>query len=155
MGVKTVLDGDKWSYEMVQCGGEKSMTYIEGKRCRVNEEVLGITGPDAWEPAPEEKRQVFAAGDSNTDVSFVGDATYLRLAVNRNKQELMCKAYFDEDDKWLVNPMFIEPKDKQDKMYDCDQNGRIEEDDSTGPLLDSKGNPIPDQEDKVYELEKN
>lgn len=154
MGVKTVLDGDKWSYEMVQCGGEKSMTYIEGKRCRVNEEVLGITGPEAWDPAPEDKRQVFAAGDSNTDVSFVGDATYLRLAVNRNKQELMCNAYFDEDDKWLVNPMFIEPKDKQDEPYDCDENGRIEEDDSTGPLHDSQGNPIPDQEDAVYELQK-
>lgn len=154
LGVKSVLDGDKWGYELEQCGDEPSMTYIEGKRCRVNEEILGITGAAAWDVAPEEDRQVFAAGDSDTDVSFVSDATHLRLTLNRNKVELMCNAYFNEDGKWLVNPMFIEPKDQQKEPYACSTEGRIEEDGSKGPLADSKGNPIPDQEDSVYELKK-
>lgn len=155
MGVKAVLDGDKkWGYELEECGGEASMTYIEGKRCRVNEEVLGITGEKAWDVAPEENRQVFAAGDSDTDVSFLSDATHLRLTLNRNKVELMCNAYFNEDGNWLVNPMFIEPKDQLADGYACSTEGRIEEDGSKGPLVDSKGNPIPDQEDTVYELKK-
>ena len=60
MGVMTELENGKWSTKLAECGGEPSMTYIEGKRCRVNEELLKITGEKAWEVAPEKDRQVLS-----------------------------------------------------------------------------------------------
>lgn len=151
MGVMTEPDGESWSSSLVSCGyDETSIPYIEGKRCRVNEEVYGITGASAFEPAPEDTRQVFGAGDSDTDVTFMSDATALRLAINRNKTELMCSAYYDEDGKWLVNPMFIDPKEQQEDAYPCATAGRITPDDSTEPLKDAAGETVPDQEDSVF-----
>lgn len=47
---------------------------------------------------------------SDTDASFVLDVTELRLVPNRNKLELMYLAYKEEDGKWMVNPVFIDPK---------------------------------------------
>ena len=44
-------------------------------------------------------------------MTFVGDATAAHLAVNRNKNELMCRGLDDSDHRWLVNPMFIEPEE--------------------------------------------
>ena len=37
--------------------------------------------------------KVFAAGDSSTDLTFLEDATALRLVINRNDPALMCSAY--------------------------------------------------------------
>ncbi|WP_336250341.1 haloacid dehalogenase-like hydrolase [Stomatohabitans albus] len=151
MGVKVKHDGDVRGVHLESCGGdESSMTYIEGKRCRVNEEVFGITGPDAFKPAPLDKRAAFGAGDSDTDVSFMMDATALRLAINRNKTELMCHAYDNEDGKWIVNPMFIDPNDKKDEKYECSTEGEILSNGEEGPLKDSAGNVIEDQEDTVF-----
>lgn len=42
-------------------------------------------------------------------MTFITDATALRLVINRNQIELMCRAYDDSDGRWLVNPMFIDP----------------------------------------------
>ena len=151
MGVSMAHDGDKITSSLMPCGGdEASMPYIEGKRCRVNQDVLGITGPDAFKPAPEEKRQAFSAGDSDTDVSFMIDATKLRLAINRNKTELMCNAYDNEDGKWLINPMFIQPKGQKADPYPCSTSGEILPDGGTGPLKDIAGNLIEDQQDTVF-----
>ncbi|WIY82121.1 haloacid dehalogenase-like hydrolase [Propionimicrobium sp. PCR01-08-3] len=151
MGVMTQEIDGKWSSTIAPCGGDDaSIPYIEGKRCRVNEEVFGITGAAAFEPAPQDQRQVFGAGDSDTDVTFLSDATYLRLAINRNKTELMCNAYANSDGKWMVNPMFIDPKNQQDEPYECSTKGRIEPDGSTSPLMDADGNVVPDQEDTVF-----
>ncbi len=151
MGVLTGRD-DKGviTSELSSCGGEASMPYIEGKRCRVNEEVFKIPSEKAFEIADESHRAVFAAGDSDTDVSFMSDAKGLRLVINRNKAEVMCRAYHNEDGKWIINPMFIDPKPALDKSYDCDAAGRVEEDGSTGPLEDAQGQLITDQEDKVF-----
>lgn len=151
MGVKVANNGDKRGTKLVSCGGdEQSMTYIEGKRCRVNEEVFGITGPDAFKSAPLDKRAAFGAGDSDTDISFMIDATELRLAINRNKTELMCHAYDNEDGKWIINPMFIDPKDKADEPYPCSTKGEILSDGEKGPLKDIAGNLIKDQEDTIF-----
>lgn len=151
MGLQMEEVDGRWGTTPVTCGGDTgTMTYIEGKRCRINEDVFGITGPEAFAPAPDGKRQVFAAGDSDTDVSFLSDATSLRLVLNRNKTELMCSAYNDEDGRWIVNPMFIGPKGKQEDRYPCSTEGRIEPDGSSAPLPDGHGNPVPDQEDRVF-----
>ena len=151
MGVAMAHEGERITASLMPCGGdEASMPYIEGKRCRVNQDVLGITGPDAFKPAPESQRQAFSAGDSDTDVSFLIDATALRLVINRNKTELMCNAYDNEDGKWLINPMFIEPKGQKTDPYPCSTNGEILPDGGTGPLKDISGNLIEDQQDTVF-----
>lgn len=151
MGVKMQLEGDKMTSTLVACGGdEASMTYIEGKRCRVNEEIYGITGPAAFETAPEGQRPAFGAGDSDTDISFMVDSTEMRLVMNRNKTELMCHAYDNEDGKWIINPMFIDPKGQQAEPYKCSTAGEIQPDGSMGPLNDMNGNLIEDQADTVF-----
>ena len=73
---------------------------------------------NALKKAPEENRPVFAAGDSDTDLTFVQDARVLKLVINRNKSGLMCNAYSNDGHKWLINPMFIEPKKqfKEDRL---------------------------------------
>lgn len=151
MGVMTTSDTEgKLTPKLASCGGdEAAMPYIEGKRCRVNEEVFGIESAKAFEIAPETSRAVFAAGDSTTDVSFMSDATQLRLVINRNKTELMCEAYFNEDGKWIVNPMFIDPK-SQHEPYACSTEGMVLPDGDDGPLLDGKGQVVPDQPDSVF-----
>lgn len=151
MGLQMEESNGRWSTTPVSCGGEMdTMTYIEGKRCRINEDVFGITGPAAFDPAPAGERQVFAAGDSDTDISFLSDATALRLVLNRNKTELMCSAYNNEDGKWIVNPMFIDPREEQKDPYPCSTEGRIEPDGSASPLFDGRGRPVPDQKDTVF-----
>ncbi|MCX8562997.1 haloacid dehalogenase-like hydrolase [Mycolicibacterium mucogenicum] len=149
MGVRTERDGDALRSRLVPCGGEPAITYIEGKRCRVNEEVFGVTGPAAFDQQPEPKRAAFAAGDSDTDVTFLTDATALRLVLNRNKTELMCTAYDNAGGNWLVNPMFIDPK-KQGEPYACATKGYIEPSGAKGPLHRPDGSVVPDQQDRVY-----
>lgn len=151
MGVQVVDDDGAMTSTLAPCGGEaESMTYIEGKRCRVNQQVFGIEGEAAWQTAPEDQRPAFGAGDSDTDVSFMTDATALKLAINRNKTELMCHAYDNEDGTWLINPMFIDPKEQREEPYPCSTGGAILPDGSTGPLTDVSGNLIEDQQDTVF-----
>lgn len=152
MGVITLPDADgKLTPKLTSCGTDtESITYIEGKRCRVNEEVFGIDPSVSFEVADMDHRAALAAGDSDTDVSFMMDATELRLVINRNKTELMCYAYNNEDGKWLINPMFIDPKDKKDEPYPCSTEGEILPNDEKGPLTESDGDVIPDQEDTVF-----
>mgnify|MGYP000175572275 CR=1 FL=1 len=149
MGVRVGLDGDTLTSRLVPCGGETAIPYIEGKRCRVNEEVFGVTGTDAFDQLPESQRAAFAAGDSDTDVTFLSDATALRLVLNRNKTEVMCVAYDNADGRWLVNPMFIDPK-RQSAGYACASKGHIEPGGGTGPLHRPDGSVVPDQQDRVY-----
>lgn len=149
MGVRTERDGDVVTSRLVQCGGDISIPYIEGKRCRVNEEVFGVAGAQAYTTQPEPRRATFGAGDSDTDISFLADATALRLVINRNKQELMCTAYDNADGRWIINPMFIEPEGKAEP-YECATEGYIEPDGSEGPLRRQDGSLVPDQQDTVY-----
>lgn len=149
MGVRTERDGDVLTSKLVPCGGETAIPYIEGKRCRVNEDVFGVKGPAAFEQQAEPKRAAFGAGDSDTDVTFLTDATALRLVLNRNKTELMCSAYDNSDGRWLVNPMFIEPKKKQGDAYECASEGYIEPSGKEAPLHRADGSVVPDQEDRV------
>ncbi|MEK1117532.1 haloacid dehalogenase-like hydrolase, partial [Mycobacterium ulcerans] len=44
MGVRTEHDGEVLTTRLAQCGGDPSIPFNEGKRCRVNEQVFGFRG---------------------------------------------------------------------------------------------------------------
>ncbi|MEU6995912.1 haloacid dehalogenase-like hydrolase [Streptomyces sp. NPDC046465] len=155
LGIRNVTAHGRQTAHLKGCGtvrdGDDSMiTYIDGKRCWINKEILGVRGAAAEMVQPAGKRQVFAAGDSDTDVSFLRDATGLRLVLNRNKNELMCRAYENGDGRWLVNPMFIEPKGKKADPYPCATTGYTRRDGAPAPVRRTDGSVIPDQRDTVY-----
>jgi len=149
MGTRTDHDGDVLTTRLALCGGEPSIPYNEGKRCRVNEQVYGVTGAAAFDQLPEPRRQAFAAGDSDGDATFIADATALRLVINRNQIELMCRAYADLDNRWLVNPMFINPLGIS-PPYPCATQGFDEPNGDQGPLPRPDGSAVPDQQDRVH-----
>jgi phosphoserine phosphatase len=124
--------------------------YIDGKRCWINQEIYGVRGAAAWRKQDVAHRPALAAGDADTDVTFVGDATGAHLAINRNKSELMCRAYDDADGRWLVNPMFIEPLPRRPDPYPCSTTAYNEPDGSRGPVRRRDGAVVPDQKDTVY-----
>ena len=70
--------------------------------------------------------------------------------INRNKSELMCFAYNNEDDAWRVNPMFITPRAAKTTPYACSTKACIGSDGVGVPCLDEGGNVIPDQLDTVH-----
>ncbi|ETW24470.1 hypothetical protein MGAST_08305 [Mycobacterium gastri 'Wayne'] len=149
MGVRTDHDGDVLTPRLALCGGEPSIPFNEGKRCRVNEQLFGVKGVSAFQQLPEQRRQVFAAGDSDGDVTFITDATTLRLALNRNQIELMCRAYANADGKWMVNPTFINPL-PMSPPYPCATQGFDEPDGGQAPLRQADGTVVPDQQDRVH-----
>jgi hypothetical protein len=138
------------------CGGtadgeDEVMTYIDGKRCWINQAILGIQGEAALQPAPEARRQAIAGGDADTDVTMLRDATGIRIVLNRNRTELMCRAYANQDGRWLVNPMFIEPLPRFEEGYPCSTTGYVGPDGEEGPVIGDDGvTPIPDQRDTVF-----
>ncbi|MFD9907710.1 HAD family hydrolase [Streptomyces sp. NPDC059063] len=155
IGIRNVTRDGRLTARLKGCGGVKDgadsmITYIDGKRCAINERILGVRGKAAEKVQPAAKRQVFAAGDSDTDVSFLRDATGLRLVLNRNKPELMCRAYDNRDRRWLINPMFIQPKGEQSAPYPCATTGYTERGGAKGPVRRSDGSVIKDQRDTVY-----
>ncbi|WP_354637417.1 haloacid dehalogenase-like hydrolase [Kitasatospora camelliae] len=153
IGIRNKVKAGRFTPHLESCGGaddDSVITYVDGKRCFINQEILGAPPATAFNQQPAPKRQVFSAGDSDTDVTFVGDATALRLVLNRNKTELMCRSYRNSDTKWLVNPMFIEPKAAKASPYPCSTTGYVNGDGSTSPVLDTDGTVIPDQVDTVH-----
>lgn len=87
---------------------DRIMTYRIGKRCWMNEIIFGIKGEKALLPAEDlSKRPLFSAGDSDTDLHFMMDATGLRLLINRNKPEITKEARKNSDGKWIINEPFI------------------------------------------------
>ncbi|WP_137990407.1 HAD family hydrolase [Streptomyces vilmorinianum] len=155
IGIRTTTEHGRLTARLKGCGsvrdGEDAMiTYIDGKRCWINQEILGVLGPAAEQVQPAARRQVFAAGDSDTDISFLRDATGLRLVLNRNKNELMCRAYDNSDGRWIVNPMFIEPKKRRTSPYPCSTTGYTGSDGTAQPVRRADGSVVPDQQDSVF-----
>ncbi|GAA3260010.1 haloacid dehalogenase-like hydrolase [Streptomyces lavendulae] len=155
IGIRNTTRNGRLTAHLQGCGSVKDgadtmITYIDGKRCWINKEVFGVRGPAAEKVQPASRRQVFAAGDSDTDISFLRDATALRLVVNRNKNELMCRAYDNSDGKWIVNPMFIEPKKQKTSPYPCSTTGYTDHDGTAGPVRRGDTSVIPDQTDSVF-----
>ncbi|WP_330303301.1 MULTISPECIES: haloacid dehalogenase-like hydrolase [unclassified Streptomyces] len=128
----------------------EAIPYIDGKRCWINQEIYGVRGATAWQKQDRRHRTAIAGGDADTDVTFVGDATGAHLVLNRNKNELMCRAYDDADGRWVINPMFIEPLPRRRDPYPCSTTAYNEPDGTKGPVLREDGSVVPDRADTVY-----
>jgi hypothetical protein len=157
VGIRMVTDDrGRLTHHIQGCGdvadGDDSMiSYIDGKRCWINKIVYGDDTAGAVDRSPDPgRRQAFAAGDSDTDVTFLQDATGLKLVLNRNKKEVMCNAYWNLHDRWLVNPMFIAPRAQQASSYKCSTNACKDAGGASVPCHDEEGTLIPDQADTVY-----
>lgn len=134
----------------VRDGADAIMTYVDGKRCFINERIVGVRGPRALRPLRPALRPVIAGGDATTDVSMLKDATGVHVVINRNSTELMCVAYDDADGRWAINPMFIEPLPRQAEPYPCSTAGYVNGRGEERPLRRPDGSVVPDQEDTVH-----
>ncbi|MFG2194335.1 haloacid dehalogenase-like hydrolase [Streptomyces sp. NPDC048639] len=156
IGVRNVVEDGRLTNGVEGCGdvkddtGGEVLTYMDGKRCWLNKVVYGIDGAEAFRLQDPAHRIAFGAGDAETDVTFVDDATAGHLAINRNKTELMCRAYDNADRRWLVNPMFIEPNPRQKTPYPCATEGYMNTDGVAGPMRRADGTVVPDQKDRVF-----
>ncbi|MFJ2841722.1 haloacid dehalogenase-like hydrolase [Streptomyces griseofuscus] len=155
IGIQSLYTHGRQSAHLRGCGNipdgaDSVLTYISGKRCFINQDVFGIRGAAAFRPAPPGKHPVLAAGDSSTDVVFVGDAIGAHLVINRDITELMCQAYDNADGKWLINPMFIQPLAQRTRPYPCATGGHTNADGSLDPARRTDGSVIPDQTDTVF-----
>jgi hypothetical protein len=128
----------------------EAIPYIDGKRCWINQEIYGVRGAAAWQRQDAGHRPAIAAGDADTDVTFVGDATGAHLVLNRNKGELMCRAYDDADGRWVINPMFIDPLPRRQGRYPCSTSAYTAPDGVAGPVRRPDGSVVPDLADTVY-----
>ncbi len=155
IGIRSMTDANgKLLYTFEGCGpypdGQTELIpFIQGKRCFVNKVAFGDTTVDAIERRPDGERQVFAAGDSDSDVEFLRDADF-KLAINRNKSDVMCHAYNNERDSWRINPMFIEPKLAKTSPYPCATTGATDEAGLKVASRDEAGNIIADQADSAH-----
>ncbi|WP_246258329.1 haloacid dehalogenase-like hydrolase [Amycolatopsis anabasis] len=155
IGIGSLTTNGRINGHLEGCGGipdgaDAIMPYIDGKRCFINKTILGIDGKAQLDPAPEPRRQALAGGDATTDVTMLSDATGVRIALNRNKDELMCRAYDNADGKWAINPMFIEPLPALARAYPCSTTGYENPDGSTAPVRRADGSTIPDQRDTIH-----
>lgn len=165
IGIRLVESAGKLTSNIQGCGdipdgtndgqggvqGNSLITYIDGKRCWANKVIFGDATASALQRrSGSARRQVFAAGDSDTDISFMQDATALKLVLNRNKKELMCNAYANAGASWLVNPMFIEPLPQRTGTYTCSTSACKDETGQAVACKDENGAPIADQNDTVF-----
>ena len=133
--------------------GNSMITYIDGKRCFANKTIWGDNTAAAVLTNPDLKqRAIFAAGDSNTDLSFVRDAIGLKLVINRNKKALMCNGYNGYEGRYLINPMFISPKGQFLSGYACSSTACFDDAGHKQPCYDEApiSSIIPNQVDTVF-----
>ncbi|MGK5642681.1 haloacid dehalogenase-like hydrolase [Streptomyces sp. URMC 126] len=152
IGIRSIVKNGRLTPGIKGCGDVKdgmgeALPYMDGKRCMINEHIFGIKGAKAWKQQDFRHRIALGAGDADTDVTFVGDATGAHLAINRNKAELMCRAYDNEDGRWVANPMFIDPMPRKTGAYPCATAGYTRPDGTLAPVRRTDGTVIPDQTD--------
>ncbi|WP_338694633.1 haloacid dehalogenase-like hydrolase [Streptomyces sp. Q6] len=156
IAIRSVLDAEgRITTYNEGCGGVgrnqgEAIPYIDGKRCWINQDIFHVKGEAAWEKQRWSKRIALGGGDADTDVTFVGDATGAHLVLNRNKNEIMCRAYDNADGRWVANPMFIEPLPRKAGTYPCSTAAYNRPEGGFGPLLRDDGSVVPDQTDAVY-----
>ena len=152
IGIRQVVTHGRVTGDTEGCGpfadGDNTIiTFDEGKRCWINKVIFGqpVASQLASNPDPT-RRQVFAAGDSDTDIAFVKDATVLKLALDRAKVQLMCNALSNYQDRWLFQPMFLQPRARRTTPYPCSVTR-----DARGDLIvDEAGQLIADQLEPLY-----
>lgn len=155
IGVRSMVDGGRFTTGIRGCGDVKdghgeAIPYIDGKRCWINQEIFKVKGAAAWRKQDPAHRIALGGGDADTDVTFVNDATGAHLAINRNKNELMCRGLDDADGRWVVNPMFIDPLPRKSGAYPCATEGYTRPDGSLGPVRRADGSIVPDQQDRIH-----
>ncbi|WP_299054859.1 haloacid dehalogenase-like hydrolase [uncultured Nocardioides sp.] len=155
IGVSQLTTDGRLNGHLEGCGGvpdgaDSVMTYVDGKRCFINKRIAGIDGPRGLRPAPYRLRPVITGGDATTDVSMLSDATGVRITLNRNDDEVMCRAYDDPDGRWLVQPMFIDPLPRKEGRYPCSTTGALDGDGDEVPVRRPDGTVVPDQRDTVF-----
>jgi phosphoserine phosphatase len=158
IGIRLLERDGRYSYDLAGCGdvpdgrntgtanvGNGVISYIEGKRCFINQVIFGREGAEAFQrPSDRALRPAFAAGDAETDLAMLQDAG-LRLVIDRNQPELMCNALRNAHGSWLVNPMFIEPLKPRLAPYPCATAVCKDGGGAPIPCRDEDGAPIPDQ----------
>jgi hypothetical protein len=157
IGIRSLVDSaNKLTYSFEGCGpvaaGDDTMiSYVEGKRCWVNKVIYGDTTANAINrrSVADRARQVFGAGDSDTDIEFLRDSQY-KLVLNRAKTELMCFAYRNEGDSWRVNPMFISPRAMRSTPFPCDVDACKDATGTGVACRDDANVVIPPQTDIVF-----
>jgi hypothetical protein len=155
IGIRNLTRHGKMTTGIRGCGDVRDgrgevLPYMDGKRCWINQEIFKIKGAEAWRMQDPAHRIALGAGDADTDVTFVNDATGAHIAINRNKSELMCRGYDDADGRWVVNPMFIEPLPRKSGAYSCSTEAYTNTDGNPGPVRRPDGSVVPDQRDRVY-----
>lgn len=155
IGMRNVTEHGRLTTAIKGCGGVETgrgdaLPYMDGKRCMINQEIFKIKGAAAWKQQDPAHRIALGAGDADTDVTFVNDATGAHVAINRNKSELMCRAFDDADGRWVANPMFIDPMPRKSGTYPCSTTGATAADGSKTPVRRADGSVIPDQVDKAF-----
>ncbi len=144
IGIRTEMANGKTIATLQSCGtlaaGANTMiTFDEGKRCWINKIIFHE--PDSAQMATNAdvtRRPVFVAGDSDTDIAMLKDATDLKLVINRNKVQTVCNAYANFGSKWVVQPMFIAPRACKTTPFACDTT------------VDAAGQPIRDEAGAVF-----
>ncbi|MFD8996867.1 HAD family hydrolase [Streptomyces abikoensis] len=155
IGIRNVTEHGRLTPVIKGCGGVETgrgdaLPYMDGKRCMINQEIFKIKGAAAWKQQDPAHRIALGAGDADTDVTFVNDATGAHVAINRNKSELMCRAFDDADGRWVANPMFIDPMPRKSGTYPCSTTGATAADGSKVPVRRADGSVIPDQVDMAF-----
>lgn len=127
IGIRNQVDRKgKYTHAFLACGTYKEgnqeiISYRQGKRCWINKEIFKLSDDKEQMNLPSPIS--FAAGDSDTDAFFLKDAKDFRIVINRNKPEIMCHALHNLDGKWIINPMFLDPKPRKESAYECKQYG--------------------------------
>lgn len=144
IGIRTVQANGIITPRIQGCGdvadGEDTLiTFDEGKRCWINKAIFHRPVLDQRASASDPAlRPVFVAGDSDTDIAMLKDATALKLVINRAKTQIMCNAYANRDDSWIVQPMFISPRAQRSTPFPCTT------------AVDANGNVIVDEAGQVF-----
>jgi phosphoglycolate phosphatase-like HAD superfamily hydrolase len=125
VGIRQVEVRGRLSYDTQGCGPVRArentlITFDEGKRCWINKAIYKEP-PFAQllvNPNPA-KRPIFVAGDSDTDIAMLKDATVLKLTINRARIQTVCNALDNYGNKWLFQRMFILPRAQRTTPYPC------------------------------------
>lgn len=137
VGIRNRVGPDgRYLAELEPCGTlgvNEVMTFDQGKRCWINKAIFHRSIPDQLPRSADPLlRPTFAAGDSDTDLAMVQDASELTLVVDRHKVKLMCNAWNNAHGRWIVQPMFIDPMPPATQPYPCSNAG-------------ANGGPVPDE----------